>query len=69
MNTLTCHVCGVEAEPDLGWQQFSNGTLHLRAECRACGASLKYMPQRNEDGSPSEWVRMAPLPPRQDTIL
>ena len=55
--TLTCHHCGVIEEPDLGWQVFGNGTTHLRAECRACGRYIKYVPQTPEN------LSLAPLRP------
>lgn len=60
--TITCPHCGVLEEPDLGWQVIADGRKQLRAECRACGRWVKYMPQRDDDGSPSIWVRMAPQP-------
>lgn len=66
--TLLCDHCGADEEPDLGWQVFSNGGVHLRAECRACGRFLMYAPQRDGDG-PSVWVSMAPTRPRQEALL
>lgn len=63
MLELTCPYCAVIDEPDLGWQVFSNGTLHLRAQCRACGAYIKYMPQRDADGADSVWAKNAPQRP------
>lgn len=69
VNELACKSCGVVAEPDLGWQVFANGTLHLRAECRACGRYITYLPQREADGSPSEWVKAAPVAPEQPALL
>lgn len=62
MLTITCPFCGVVEEPDLGWQTFVNGTTHLRAECRACGRYIRYLPQRDELGNPSAWMQIAPRP-------
>ena len=66
---LQCRYCFHNGEPDLGWQVFSNGTIHLRAQCRACSAYIQYMPQQDEDGNPSVWVKAAPTKPDQPTLL
>ena len=42
---LQCRQCLHKGEPWLLWQQFSNKTIHLRAECRGCGAFVQYVPQ------------------------
>ena len=60
---LQCRDCYHKGEPDLGWQVFANGTLHLRAECRKCGRYIKYVPQHDEDGNPTPWLGEAPAPP------
>lgn len=60
---LQCHQCFHSGEPDLGWQTFANGTVHLRAECRKCAAWIQYLPQTAEDGGPTVWVLAAPTPP------
>ena len=60
---IQCRLCFHLGEPDLGWQVFSNGSLHLRAECRKCERFIQYMPQTAEDGGPTAWVMMAPTPP------
>lgn len=69
MSELTCPYCAVVAEPDLGWRIFSNATVHSRAECRACGSFLQYLPQWDADGSPSKWVLLAPTRPEQPPLL
>ncbi|MCC6156100.1 MAG: hypothetical protein IT367_20210 [Candidatus Hydrogenedentes bacterium] len=63
MPEVTCPHCATVAEPDLGWQVFDNGTVHLRAECRSCGRYIKFMPQREADGTDSVWAQNAPLRP------
>ena len=45
---LECRYCFHSSEPDLDWQVFSNGTVHLRAFCVSCGAYIKYVPQTDE---------------------
>lgn len=54
MPTLVCRSCGVDDEPELAWQTFANGTLHLRASCRSCGRYIQYVPQT------PEWLDVAP---------
>jgi len=60
---IACPYCGVVAEPDLGWQVFTNGTVHLRGECRSCGRFIQYLKQFDLDGAPSLWLLMAPVRP------
>lgn len=43
--SLQCKRCFHKGEPYLLWQEFDNGTIHLRAECRDCGAYIQYVPQ------------------------
>lgn len=54
------HGCGLVL-PMLSWQEFSNGTVHLRAECPSCKRYIKYLPQRvtagGEDRGPSIYAR------------
>lgn len=42
---LQCRQCLHKGEPFLSWQEFANATIHLRAECRECGAYIQYVPQ------------------------
>jgi len=62
-NLLRCRFCSYEGEPDLGWQVFGNGTVHLRAECRKCGRYIQYLKQADADGDPTVWVLAAPIKP------
>jgi len=62
-NLLKCRGCSYEGEPDLGWQVFGNGTVHLRAECRKCGRYIQYLPQADADGVPTVWMQAAPTRP------
>ena len=69
MQELACRRCGVVAEPALGWRLASNGTLHLGAYCPACEAWIKWVPQKNAEGGPSEWMADAPAVPEQGALL
>jgi hypothetical protein len=42
---LACRCCGAADVPRLTWQACRNGRWHLRADCRACGAFLKWLEQ------------------------
>src|SRR6185312_6957850 len=65
---LVCRRCG-GARFRTSWQTFSDGTRHVRADCAACGAFVRYLkqpgapeprhePQRADASRPS----LAPLP-------
>lgn len=58
---LKCGYCFTTNVPMLSWQEFSNGTVHLRAECPECKRYIKYLPQRNTlsgvDVGPTKWAR------------
>ena len=43
--SLECRNCFHNGEPWLVWQEFTNGTIHLRAECQVCGRYIQYVPQ------------------------
>ena len=46
MVTLTCRNCGVLDSPKITLQLFTNGTEHVRADCKTCGAYIKYLPKQ-----------------------
>ena len=72
ISELSCKVCGVVAEPDLGWQVFANATIHLRADQVVSGLALtflQYLRQHEDDGAPSPWAKAAPLAPEQPALL
>jgi hypothetical protein len=39
-----CPACG-SGDFRFAWQEFANGTRHIRMTCRACGRFIKYQPQ------------------------
>ncbi len=47
--------CGLVL-PMLSWQEHSNGTVHLRADCPSCKRWIKYCPQRDDQG-PTVYAR------------
>ena len=48
MLEIICKTCGVVGEGRFEWQIFSNKTKHIRLDCTACGAYIKYVQQTPE---------------------
>lgn len=46
--TARCSRCGGD-DLIIQWQTFSNGTRHIRVDCRRCGAYVRYAPQTAEN--------------------
>lgn len=42
--TRHCGACGRDAESAVEWQEFADGSRHVRASCPACGAFIRYLP-------------------------
>lgn len=60
---IECWSCYHASEPDLSWQVFSNGTVHLRASCVSCGRYIQYVPQTEE------WLELVGPAPVQEEML
>lgn len=43
MLVVFCKHCKKEVEPEVSDQTFSNGMVHVRADCPECGCYLKYL--------------------------
>ncbi len=56
---VPCHRdgCGVIGETKRYWQTFGNGTTHVREDCTACGAYIRYVKQ-----TPGVLAAMGPPP-------
>jgi hypothetical protein len=60
MCDLTCKRCGFIGKPHIWWQVCRGGRpVHLRADCGACGAFVKYV-QQTPDVLASVWDRLGP---------